>query len=116
VLVGSSGGEFPLGKKSQTESYLTQIMKGLSSPAGRDNVKTNITFEGMTNDVALLYQSYPAHAAKSTEWSTYTAGLLFKVGTYVFKVKALTNAKECEETIPVLAEPTERRICGAFRP
>jgi len=116
VLAGTSGGEFPAGEKRAVDNYLSQIMKGLDSPKGRDVVKTNIVFAGLTADVALLYQSYANHSFKSPDWSTYTPGDSIRVGTYIFKVKALATQRECEESVPVLAEPTERRICGAFRP
>jgi hypothetical protein len=116
VLARTSGGEFPEGKRNEVDSYLAQIMKGLASPAGRDLVKTNISFVAGGVDTALLYQSWASHANRSPNWSTYTAGQVFKVGTYVFKVVAVASQKTCEEAVPVLSDPTEQRVCGAFRP
>jgi hypothetical protein len=116
VLTHTSGGEFPRQSKNELDGYLAQIMKGLTSPSGRDIVKTNITFSGNPTSVVLMYQSYADHSLKSSEWSTYTNGQLITVGTYIFRVRSLSSQAQCEETIPVLAEPTEKTICGAFRP
>ena len=116
VLARTSGGEFPEGKRGEVDGYLAQIMKGLASPAGRDLVKTNISFSAGGVDTALLYQTWAGHSSRSPDWSTYTAGQVFKVGTYVFKVVAVASQKTCEEAVPVLSDPTEQRVCGAFRP
>jgi hypothetical protein len=117
ILTGSSGGDFPVKNKQQIDSYIAEILKGLSAPKGREYVRTKIEYGGLsTQKMALLFQSYAKEAAKSEDWSTYTPDQSLRVGTYVFEVKEINTKKLCKETVPVLGDPTERKICGAFKP
>lgn len=117
ILTGSAGGDFPAKSKQKIDEYTTEIMKGLSAPSGRENVRTKIEYGGpSTQKMAVLFQSYAKAAAKSEDWSTYTLDQLLRVGTYVFEVREPIVGKLCRETVPVLGDPTERKICGAFKP
>ena len=117
ILTGSAGGDFPANNKKQIDGYVAEIMKGLSAPPGRENVRTKIEYGGPSaQKLAVLFQSYAKAAAKSEDWSTYTLGQVLLVRTYVFEVRDLDANKSCRETVPVLGDPTERKICGAFKP
>jgi hypothetical protein len=115
-LLNTSGG-FPPEAKQKAESYLEAIRQGLSTTTLKENVRTKIEYgvPGGPN-TAIRYQSYAASVAKSSEWSTYTPAQLLRLGTYVFEVDVLGSTKACKETVPVLSDPTERKICGWFTP
>lgn len=114
ILEHSSGGSFPDEKKTKIDEYLDQIMRGLSSPAGRNIVRTTITFPRIREEISLIFQPYASRNLE--DWTTYTPGQLMKVGTYVFRVLNLSDNRECKETVLVLEEPTERKVCGSFKP
>ena len=40
------GGDFPANNKKQIDGYVAEIMKGLSAPPGRENVRTKIEYGG----------------------------------------------------------------------
>jgi hypothetical protein len=118
ILTKTSGGKFPANNKQVAESYIDAIGRGLTAPRGRDNVRTNIEYaRAALVQVSLQYQSYADAAAKRDMWATYTPRQILRVGTYVFEVRALTDGGgSCRERVAVLSDPTERQICGAFRP
>lgn len=117
ILTNTSGGEFPSEKKQKIDGYIAEIKKYLSAPPKKDNVRSEIEYGGLSaKKMAILFQSYAKSVAKSKEWSTYTAGETMQVGTYVFVVKEPNMDKRCEETVPVLNDPTKRKICGGFNP
>lgn len=118
ILTNTSGGAFPANNKQVAENYIDAIRRGLTSPRGRDNVRTNIEYAPAASvQVSLQYQSYADAVAKRDLWSTYTSQQILRVGTYVFEVRALAEGGgSCQERVAVLSDPTERQICGAFRP
>jgi hypothetical protein len=116
ILTTTSGG-FPTTNKADIDKNVAALKRALSSPSLADNVKTKIEFTASsTATTVLVYQTYAESISKSTAWSTYTPEQRLAIATYIFQVRAANSTNTCEETVPVLNDPTERHICGWFIP
>jgi hypothetical protein len=116
ILTNTSGG-FPTINKADIDKNVDALKRALGSSSRVDNVKTKIEFtSSSTATTVLVYQTYADSISKSTAWSTYTPEQRLGIATYIFQVRAVGSTNTCEETVPVLNDPTERRICGWFIP
>jgi hypothetical protein len=117
ILTNTSGGVFPTANKVDVDKNLDAIKRALTSPPRGENVKTKIEFvSSLTATTVLVYQTYADSISKSSAWSTYTPDQRLAIATYIFQVRVANSRSTCEETVPVLNDPTERHICGGFTP
>lgn len=117
VLQGTSSGQFPSALHQLIVGILDALDRSLDSPTAHDQVHTRIEYVMQPRShTAILYRPY-GESSGPGQWETYTPNQMMALGTYIFEVRALNSAnKFCDELVPVLADPTNRDICGAFTP
>jgi hypothetical protein len=117
ILTETSGGAFPATSQQTISADVAAILGALKTHPPNDNVVTKIEYPSPPGTATfLVYQTYAESVAKSDSWSTYTPHQRLAVATYIFQVRVDQSSKTCTEAVPVLSDPTERFVCGWFRP